>query len=112
MAKATGYAVAKVCEAQAKLDEAANALTSARLDVIRLSGDGDGDFRGTPLDQLMNRFGGTLTELAYLLDPMIRDVAALIESPDPATPQQGSLASTDQPTTFPANAERGVRGDG
>lgn len=78
MAKATGFAVAKVCEAQAKLDEAANAMREARGEVIRLSGEGEGDFRGTSTDGVMNLLGGAFVQQAYMLDQVIRDVAALI----------------------------------
>lgn len=80
--KTTGYAVRKICEAQEHLAKAADLLTSARLDTVRLSDQIDRqDFRGTDLDCRLNNFSGQLTEQFYALDPLIRRLAELISEP-------------------------------
>ena len=82
MPRSSGSAVKDLCDAQDLIAQAAQKVTGARLATVRLSGAVD-DFRGTPLDQKLDKLGGLLTEITYeVLDPAIRDLAALIPSPE------------------------------
>lgn len=85
MPRTSGFAVKELCEAQELIAKAAQKVTAARLTTIRLSGEGD-DFRGTPLDRVLGRLGGNLTEISYEpLEELIRELAALIPDREETT---------------------------
>lgn len=78
MPRTYSAALGKLIEAQAKLDEAAQLVISARLNTIDSSGAED-DFRGTELERAMDKFAAGLTETSYeVMEPMVRDLAALL----------------------------------
>lgn len=81
MPQSTGWAVSKLCRAQELLRDAATEIGAARGDTRRLSGGvhiNDDDFAGTSLERSLYREVELVLEHADGLDPMIRDLAALI----------------------------------
>lgn len=84
MAEATGWIVADLCRAQAKLDEAAQAIISARVNAQRINNHTD-SFQSHPLDRRLSERTDAICELEQRVERDIADMAALIprqENPD------------------------------
>lgn len=88
VAKTTAFAVRHVVNASELLSQVVDQLTRARLETIRLSGDGADDFRGTELDNRFNELGGRLMEESYTLEHDARKLAELIPPPERTNKEQ------------------------
>lgn len=81
MPETTAFAVAKLCRAQDLLAEAAQCVSGARLDTIRVSDQvrpTPDDFRGTDLDRRLDKLSGALMEETYDLEVDVKRLAVLI----------------------------------
>jgi hypothetical protein len=84
VARAAGFVIAKLAEAQEHSLRAADEVIGTRLKIDSLSHD-EGDFEGSELERRLRASAGRLLAESRTLDVLIRDAAALIPDPEEET---------------------------